>query len=92
MQQLTEQQAIAIGESKIYDNWDYNKKAGFQLFQDKLCMPFSAFHEAVEKVLKRPVFTHEFGFNYEGLIEEYLKYNIEPSIEHFQDVRILLNI
>ena len=23
-------------------------------------MPFSVFHEAIEKTLKRPVFTHEF--------------------------------
>ena len=32
-----------------------------QLYQDKLCVPFSVFHEAIEKVLGRPVWTHEFA-------------------------------
>jgi len=32
----------------------------FQLFQDCLAIPFDRFHAAIEKVLKRPVYTHEF--------------------------------
>lgn len=34
----------------------------FQMFEPLLCMPFDDFHEAVEKVLGYPVFTHEFAF------------------------------
>ena len=43
----------------------------FQLFEDRLCVPFDIFHGAVENVLKRPVFTHEFGF-VGGLQKEFL--------------------
>ena len=33
----------------------------FQLYQSKMCRDFSRFHEAIEHVLDRPVFTHEFA-------------------------------
>ena len=32
----------------------------FQLYEDRLCMPFDLFQEAVEELLG-PVFTHEFA-------------------------------
>ena len=35
-------------------------------------MDFSIFHEAVENVLDRVVFKHEFGINYQGIVLEYL--------------------
>ena len=31
---------------------------------------FGKFHEGLEKLVGRPVFTHEMGLNYEGLKEE----------------------
>jgi hypothetical protein len=58
--QLTEVQAIACNHSKQWEGWDLPTRALFQIHQDRLCMPFSVFHEAIEKTLKRPVFTHEF--------------------------------
>jgi hypothetical protein len=33
-------------------------------------MPFDVFHEAVEKTIGRPVFTHEFGVNANGIRAE----------------------
>ena len=33
----------------------------FQLFEDRLCMPFAEFHQMVGKVLGRSVWTHEFA-------------------------------
>ena len=62
MEQLTKEQAIAFGENKCYENMPYRQIAELQLEQDKLCMPFDVFHEAIEKTLGRPVFTHEFAF------------------------------
>ena len=44
-------------------------------------MPFNVFHEAIESVLARPVFTHEFGANHDGLIEELLHGGESPSLE-----------
>ncbi len=72
MKQLTAKQAIQFSKSKVYENWTYEQIVRFQLFQKKLCMDFSRFHEAVEKVLDRPVFTNEFGMNHEGIVLEYL--------------------
>ena len=42
----------------------------YQLFEPTLMVPFDKFHEGLEKLLDRPVFTHELGINYEGLKEE----------------------
>lgn len=41
-----------------------------QFFTDELMMPWAAFHEAVEAVIGRPVFTHEFGLDRDGLAAE----------------------
>lgn len=76
MEQLTTEQAIAFSEDKSYKGMSYQEIAEFQINQKKLCMPFDVFHEAVEKTLKRPVFTHEFGIRVESLkveIKEALK-------------------
>jgi hypothetical protein len=70
MSELTKEQAM----KKYYTNWwvrkSYKEIADFQLYETRLCMPFDKFHEAVEKVLNRPVFTHEFA-DYKALQEEY---------------------
>ena len=65
MKQLTKEQAIAFGENKCYEEMNYRQRAEFQIEQNKLCMPFDVFHEAIEKTLGRPVFTHEFAFREE---------------------------
>lgn len=65
MKQLTKEQAIAFSENKCYEDMTYRQIAEFQMEQDKLCMPFDIFHEAIEKTLGRPVFTHEFAFRKE---------------------------
>jgi hypothetical protein len=62
MKQLTKEQAIVFYENKCYENMTERQIAEFQMEQDRLCMPFDVFHEAIEKVLGRPVFTHEFAF------------------------------
>lgn len=58
--QLTTEEAIAFAERGEWRTWTAEQIARFQLDQEKLCMDFSAFHKAVEDVLGRPVFTHEF--------------------------------
>lgn len=44
-------------------------------------MPFDVFHAAIEEVLYRPVFTHEFGLNIDGLRKEFLRENPTPTFE-----------
>ena len=81
MRQISRQEAIAIFQSKLYEDWSYEQKVKFQLFQDRLSMPFDVFHEAIEKVLKRPVYTHEFGLNRDGLQKEFLGEICTPTFE-----------
>jgi hypothetical protein len=78
---MTREQAIKLAESKFWENMELKDIAKFQLFEEKLCMPFGVFHNAIEKTLDRPVFTHEFGLNVEGLKKELLKEKPMPTIE-----------
>ena len=81
LRQITKAEAIAIGERKGWEPWTYKMRAVFQLRQRRLCMPFDVFHEAVEKTLQRPVFTHEFGLNWEGLLAEAEGKVSKPTLE-----------
>jgi len=81
MKQLTEKQAIAFGDSEVWKNWNDEQIVRLQLFQSRLCIPFDRFHKAIEKVLGRSVFTHEFGLNPDGIKEEYLGTKQRPTLE-----------
>lgn len=78
---MTREEAITLFESKFWEQMSLEERAKFQLFERKLCMPFDLFHEAVEKTLGRPVFTHEFGLNWEGLQKELLGESPHPTME-----------
>jgi len=82
MKQLTREEAIKIADSGIWKNWTNEEIVKFQLYQNRLCMDFSRFHEAVEKVLGRPVYTHEFGAEgHKGIVAEYEGTKEKPSFE-----------
>ncbi len=68
--QLTKEQAIEFAENGAWKEMTFRQRAEFQMLQRLLCMPFDIFHGAVEKTLGRPVYTHEFGLNRDGLIAE----------------------
>lgn len=67
------------------DGWWKDKPANeivdFQLFTAELCMPFDEFHRALTTVLQRPVFTHELGLNYDGIVAEYLGERPAPTLQ-----------
>lgn len=77
---MTKEEAIQLSESNFWEGMTFEERAKFQLFEPLLCMPFDVFHEAVEKALGRPVWTHEFGFNVEGLRKELLKEAQAPTM------------
>jgi len=81
VKQLDAIEAIEFAKSGVWKNWTHQQITGFQLYQENLCMPFEVFHEAIEKTLGRPVYTHEFGMNYDGLVAEYLGLCEKPSLE-----------
>jgi len=95
MKQLTSQEAIAFAESRVWLDWTHEQIVRLQLFQDKLCVPFNRFHEAIEAVLGRPVYTHEFGLNWNGIVEEYLRTRPAPTFDQIiemipEDKRVLI--
>jgi len=81
MKQLTTEEAIALHDSGEWKTWSALQKASFQIVQNKLCMPFSDFHQAVEVVLERPVWTHEFGLNREGITKEIAGLSDAPTMD-----------
>ncbi|MBS3102361.1 hypothetical protein J4458_02855 [Candidatus Woesearchaeota archaeon] len=58
------------GDNKWWAYEDSVEVAKYQIFEDILMVPFGKYHEGVEKLLGRPVWTHEFGINAEGLRQE----------------------
>lgn len=85
MRQITKEEAILIYTKKLYEYWNDEEKVQFQLFQDRFAIPFSIFHQAVEKVLKRTVYTYEFA-SLENLKKEFLGENSAPSLESIMEL------
>lgn len=67
---MTKEEATAKAASRWYEGKSPQEIVDFQLYEDRLCMPLPLFQEAVEKVLGRPVYTHEYKTP-ERLIAEY---------------------
>jgi len=80
MKQMTKEQAIRFYESRAWDGMTNQQIVELQLFQDRLCIPFFVFHEATERVLCRPVYTHEFA-DKQALIDEYLGNRPAPTFD-----------
>jgi hypothetical protein len=78
---MREEQAVALYDSSWWVGKSFRDIAGFQLFEERLCCPFDVFQDAVEKSLGRPVFTHEFGLNVDGLKKEFLRIGDPPTLK-----------
>ena len=59
-----------FGDNHWWESDDKNVIGYYQLMNTILLMPFDKFHEALEFLLGRPVWTHELGLNYMGVVEE----------------------
>lgn len=97
MKQFTKEQAVEFYQSNQWENLSHIAIAELQMIQDRLCVPFSRFHEAIEKTLGRPVFTHEFGLNREGLTKELFDDSEPPSLDEIismipQHKRLVISI
>ncbi|GAF74934.1 unnamed protein product [marine sediment metagenome] len=58
---MTQEEAIKLGESKWWEGQTNKEIIDFQLYEERLCLPFGVYHKAVEACLQRPVYTHEFA-------------------------------
>lgn len=83
---MNKEQAIELGNSHFWEKMTPLEIAKFQLFEPLLCMPFSVFHEAIEKALGREVWTHEFGMNLEGLKRELMGEAPMPTLDEIMDL------
>lgn len=93
---MTEDQAKKLYDSRFWEQMGHEERAWFQLFENRLCMPFDVFHEAITKALGRSVWTHEFAF-VDSLREELRGNRPPPTMEDIinlipEDKRILLVI
>ena len=78
---MTREEAEALAGADWWEHVTPQEAALFQMQEDRLCMSFSKFHELMEQALGRPVYTHEFGLNRDGLLAE-LKGDAEaPTLE-----------
>ena len=92
---MTKEQAIKLYEANFWETMSYRDRALFQMECDFLSMPFNVFHEAIEKTLNRPVWTHEFGLNRDGLLKELRGESPAPSLSDIiamipEDKRVIL--
>jgi hypothetical protein len=70
-QQICLEAMAKYGENKWWEpDVDPRKYAYYQLKEDYLLGSFGHFHESIELLLGRPVWTHEFGINREALLQE----------------------
>lgn len=84
---MTKEEAVKLYESKFWEGMNHQERAEFQLFESRLCMPIGVFHEAIEKALDRPVWTHEFASsNIESLRSEFLGDRPAPSFMDIVDL------
>ena len=67
---MTREEALAKAATEWWKGKTAHEIVKFQLYEDRLCMPFDLYHEAVEEALSRPVWTHEFA-NMTALRAEY---------------------
>ena len=70
MSGLTREQAVALAASGWWKGRGKAEVALFQLHEERLCMDFGDFQLAVDELLGRPTWTHEYAHP-ENLIAEY---------------------
>ena len=86
MEQLSREQARAISESRIWENWTDIQLLRVQLFQNNLCMPFGKYHTTLERYLGRPVYTSTLDHHKEMLIREVLGISEKPTINEIYNL------
>ena len=73
---LTKEQAKRLYDSEFWEDMTPFDRCNFQIHENRLCMPFGVFHEAVEETLGRSVWTHEFA--HPEMLREELR-GVRPS-------------
>jgi len=77
--------AIALADTGWWKTKTPREITEFCLFTEELACPFDVFHEAIEKALGRPVWTHEF-IDFDGVIREFLGERPAPTMQQILDL------
>ena len=85
-QSVGKEKAIALGKSGWWKGLPARDVAKFQLLTQELCMDFGDFHKALEESLGRPVFTHEIGLNFDGIVHEFFGERDAPTFQEVVDL------
>lgn len=85
---MTQEEAVTMADSKWWESVPLKDAAHFQLFEDRLVMPFDLFQKGVEELLGRPVWTHEFAFAKDagGLREQAQGKATAPTMQQILDL------
>lgn len=83
---IGKQEAINLYNSGWWAGKTDRELAIFQMLTEELCMPFDRFHEALTKALGRPVWTHELGLNWQGLMEELIGGKPAPTMREIMEL------
>lgn len=78
--------ALALYDKQWWIGKSHRELAEFQMLTDELSMPFEVFHEALEKALGRPVFTHELACNADGIAAELFDGKPAPTFQAILDL------
>ncbi len=76
--ELTKDQAIEMCQSNWWEGMPDRDVCVFQMHQRLLCLPFDIFIVIMERVLDRPIMTHEF-INWEGMRRELMGERPAPT-------------
>lgn len=82
---MTYEQAMAKVETKWWETATPHEIVAFQLFEDRLCMPFALYQNSLETVLGRGVQTLELGVMRDELQKEFLGLREAVSLEETLD-------
>lgn len=85
-QTIGREAAVELAKTEWWLDVEPRQIAKFQLFTAELCCPFAVFHKALETTLGRPVWTHELGLNYDGLVQEFLGERDAPTMQEILDL------
>jgi hypothetical protein len=96
-QSIGREAALALIDKKWWEGKSSRDIAEFQMLTAELCMPFGDFHKAIEEAVGRPIFTHEFGMNWDGIVAELFDGAPAPSFDEIlemipADKRIVITV
>ena len=58
---MNKQEALEMYKSGVWETWTTKEIVDFQLYEKRLCMPWTVFHAALEEELGRGIMTSEFA-------------------------------